>query len=151
MGTPEAGEVYLEGSPAGEEKSEAGNGNERWLGWLFGANSPGTLSEMDLDLPRRRPSRWLCPTVNTLALSKKGATTQKSWQEADGEQNPPGPLQTYKAVRALCDHTGDAAGHLAFCKGDILQVMETVDEDWLKCLSGDRQGLVPVGYTSLIL
>uniref|UniRef100_A0A8C5STU7 RUN domain-containing protein n=1 Tax=Laticauda laticaudata TaxID=8630 RepID=A0A8C5STU7_LATLA len=99
MGTPEAGEVYLGGSPAGEEKSEAGNGNERWLGWLFGANSPGTLSEMDLDLPRssRRPSRWLCPTVNTLALSKKGATTQKSWQEeADGEQNPPDPLQTYK-------------------------------------------------------
>ncbi|XP_026550517.1 RUN and SH3 domain-containing protein 1-like, partial [Notechis scutatus] len=54
MGTPEAGEVYLEGSPAGEEKSEAGNGNERWLGWLFGANSSGTLSEMDLDLARSR-------------------------------------------------------------------------------------------------
>ncbi|ETE56643.1 RUN and SH3 domain-containing protein 1, partial [Ophiophagus hannah] len=73
MGTPEAGEVYLEGSPAGEEKSEAGNGNES-----------------------RRPSRWLCPTVNALALAKKGAPTQKSWQEADGEQNPPDPLQTYK-------------------------------------------------------
>ncbi|XP_070806741.1 AP-4 complex accessory subunit RUSC1 [Pituophis catenifer annectens] len=154
MDTPEAGEVYLEGTQAGEEKSEAGNGNERWLGWLFGANFPGTLNETDLSLPRasRRPSRWLCPTVNALALAKKGGPTQKPWQEADGTQNPPDPLQTYKAVRALCDHTGDAAGgHLAFCKGDILQVMETVDEDWLKCLSGDRQGLVPVGYTSLVM
>ncbi|XP_060541482.1 AP-4 complex accessory subunit RUSC1-like isoform X3 [Pantherophis guttatus] len=154
MDTPEAGEVYLEGTQAGKEKSEAGNGNERWLGWLFGANFPGTLNEMDLSLPRasRRPSRWLCPTVNALALAKKGGPTQKPWQEADGTQNPPDPLQTCKAVRALCDHAGDAAGgHLAFCKGDILQVMETVDEDWLKCLSGDRQGLVPVGYTSLVM
>lgn len=54
MDTPEAGEVYLEGTQAGEEKSEAGNGNERWLGWLFGANFPGTLNETDLSLPRAR-------------------------------------------------------------------------------------------------
>ncbi|XP_070622490.1 AP-4 complex accessory subunit RUSC1 [Erythrolamprus reginae] len=148
--TPEAGEVYLKGTQVGEE---AGNGNERCLGWLFGANSAGTLSETDLSLPRssRRPSRWLCPTVNTLALARKGPPTPKPWQEADQEQNPPQPLQTYKAVRALCDHTGNAVGHLAFSKGDVLQVMETVDEDWLKCLCGDRQGLVPVGYTSLIV
>ncbi|XP_013929665.1 PREDICTED: RUN and SH3 domain-containing protein 1 [Thamnophis sirtalis] len=51
MDLPEAGEVYLEGE---EEKSEAGNGNERWLGWLFGANSPGTLNEVDSSLSRSR-------------------------------------------------------------------------------------------------
>lgn len=51
MDTPEAGEVYLEGT---EEKSEAGNGNERRLGWLFGANSPGALNETDPNLPRSR-------------------------------------------------------------------------------------------------
>lgn len=54
MDTPEAGEAYLEGTQAGEEKSDAGNGNERWLGWLFGANSPGMLNETDLSLSRAR-------------------------------------------------------------------------------------------------
>ncbi|KAL7978126.1 hypothetical protein Chor_005113 [Crotalus horridus] len=149
MDPPEAGEVYLEGT---EEKPEAGNGNERRLGWLFGANSPGAVNETDPNLLRsRRPSRWLCPAINTLAFAKKGGPTQKTWQEAEGAQNPPDPVQTYTAVRALCDHAGEAAGHLAFCKGEILQVMETVDENWLKCLSGGRQGLVHVGYTSLII
>ncbi|XP_039219464.1 RUN and SH3 domain-containing protein 1 isoform X1 [Crotalus tigris] len=150
MDPPEAGEVYLEGT---EEKPEAGNGNERRLDWLFGANSPGAVNETDPNLLRssRRPSRWLCSAINTLAFAKKGGPTQKTWQKAEGAQNPPDPVQTYTAVRALCDHAGEAAGHLAFCKGEILQVMETVDENWLKCLSGGRQGLVHVGYTSLII
>lgn len=51
MDPPEAGEVYLEGT---EEKSEAGNRNERRLGWLFGANSPGAVNETDPNLPRSR-------------------------------------------------------------------------------------------------
>ncbi|KAM6434684.1 AP-4 complex accessory subunit RUSC1 isoform 2-T2 [Liasis olivaceus] len=150
MATPEAEEVYLEKTQ--EENSEAGSGKERWLGWLFGANSPGTPNETDSSLPRsRRPSRWLCPAIHAPTLVKKGGPAEKSWQDVGGEPNPPYPSQTYKAVRALCDYTGSEAGHLAFHKGDILQVTETVDEDWLQCFSGDCQGLVPVGYTSLIL
>uniref|UniRef100_A0A8V5GBS1 Uncharacterized protein n=1 Tax=Melopsittacus undulatus TaxID=13146 RepID=A0A8V5GBS1_MELUD len=56
-----------------------------------------------------------------------------------------------RAVRALCDHTGTADGHLSFQKGDILQLLSTVDEDWIRCCHGNSTGLVPVGYTSLIL
>ncbi|OXB57623.1 UNVERIFIED_CONTAM: hypothetical protein H355_005281 [Colinus virginianus] len=55
------------------------------------------------------------------------------------------------AVRALCDHTGAADGHLSFHKGDVLQLLSTVDEDWIRCCRGNSTGLVPVGYTSLIL
>ncbi|XP_010289036.1 PREDICTED: RUN and SH3 domain-containing protein 1, partial [Phaethon lepturus] len=56
-----------------------------------------------------------------------------------------------RAVRALCDHIGAAEGHLSFQKGDILQLLSTVDEDWIHCCHGNSTGLVPVGYTSLIL
>uniref|UniRef100_A0A8C8BDK8 RUN and SH3 domain containing 1 n=1 Tax=Otus sunia TaxID=257818 RepID=A0A8C8BDK8_9STRI len=56
-----------------------------------------------------------------------------------------------RAVRALCDHMGTAEGHLSFQKGDILQLLSTVDEDWIRCCHGNSTGLVPVGYTSLIL
>uniref|UniRef100_A0A8C5TJY9 SH3 domain-containing protein n=1 Tax=Malurus cyaneus samueli TaxID=2593467 RepID=A0A8C5TJY9_9PASS len=56
-----------------------------------------------------------------------------------------------RAVRALCDHTGTAEGHLSFHKGDILELLSTVDEDWIRCCHGNTSGLVPVGYTSLIL
>lgn len=56
-----------------------------------------------------------------------------------------------RAVRALCDHTGTADGHLSFQKGDILELLSTVDEDWIRCCHGNSTGLVPVGYTSLIL
>ena len=56
-----------------------------------------------------------------------------------------------RAVRALCDHAGTADGHLSFQKGDVLQLLSTVDEDWIHCCHGNRTGLVPVGYTSLIV
>ncbi|XP_009705019.1 PREDICTED: RUN and SH3 domain-containing protein 1, partial [Cariama cristata] len=56
-----------------------------------------------------------------------------------------------RAVRALCDHTGTADGHLSFQKGDILQLLSTVDEDWICCCRGNSTGLVPVSYTSLVL
>uniref|UniRef100_A0A8C3UHE8 SH3 domain-containing protein n=1 Tax=Catharus ustulatus TaxID=91951 RepID=A0A8C3UHE8_CATUS len=56
-----------------------------------------------------------------------------------------------RAVRALCDHTGTADGHLSFQKGDVLELLSTVDEDWIRCCHGNSTGLVPVGYTSLIL
>lgn len=56
-----------------------------------------------------------------------------------------------RAVRALCNHMATGAGQLSFCKGDILQVLDTVNEDWIQCCRGDSRGLVPVSYTSLIL
>ncbi|XP_044304605.1 RUN and SH3 domain-containing protein 1 isoform X2 [Varanus komodoensis] len=149
LGTVEAEEA--EGTPEGGEAP--GGGKATWLGWLFGANYPGASSEPSLSAPKpsRRPSSWLPPTMNVLALVMKTAPTEKNWQEESWEHSGPDPLQAYRAVRALCDHAGSGAGHLSFRKGDVLQVLDTVDEDWIQCCHGDRKGLVPIGYTSLIL
>ncbi|KAJ6656912.1 hypothetical protein lerEdw1_002913 [Lerista edwardsae] len=151
-------------SPTGTQRNEtpdsedpSGSGKGTWLGWLFGANSPGASGcspEPDPPgMPRssRRPSSWLPPTVNVLALVMKTAPAEKSWPEESWEDTSPDLLQPYRAVRALCDHAGTGDAHLSFRKGDILQVLDTVDEDWIRCCHGDSKGLVPVSYTSLIL
>ncbi|XP_067328491.1 AP-4 complex accessory subunit RUSC1 isoform X2 [Anolis sagrei] len=157
MMPPNARESSIADSQEGNNHPEAmdspGSGKGKRLGWLFGANCPGAPSEPDQSLPKssRRPSSWLPPTMNVLALVMKTVPAEKSWQKESWEDVSPDPLQTYRAVRALCDHVGNEDNQLSFCKGDILQVLDTVDEDWLQCCRGDRKGLVPVGYTSLIL
>ncbi|XP_042296690.1 RUN and SH3 domain-containing protein 1 isoform X2 [Sceloporus undulatus] len=129
-----------------------GRGKGKWLGWLFGANYPGVSNELDSNLTKsRRPSSWLPPTMNVLALVMKTVPAEKSSQKESWEDASPDPRQAYRAVRALCNHVGSGDNELSFRKGDILQVLDTVDEDWLQCCHGDLRGLVPVGYTSLIL
>ncbi|XP_054850123.1 AP-4 complex accessory subunit RUSC1 isoform X2 [Eublepharis macularius] len=149
-----AGEAPFQGA---DEKSEAGDspGKGQWLGWLFGATYPtvsGSPAGSDSSVPKSRlPSSWLPPSMNVLALVMKSAPLEKNWAEDSWEKGQPDPLRPHRAVRALCNHTGTAAGQLSFCKGDILQVLDTVNEDWIQCCRGDSRGLVPVGYTSLIL
>uniref|UniRef100_A0A4W5LR33 SH3 domain-containing protein n=1 Tax=Hucho hucho TaxID=62062 RepID=A0A4W5LR33_9TELE len=55
-----------------------------------------------------------------------------------------------RSVRTLCDHSGTGA-ELSFQKGEELVVLAGVDHDWIRCRQGDREGLVPIGYASLIL
>ncbi|XP_077178786.1 AP-4 complex accessory subunit RUSC1 isoform X2 [Paroedura picta] len=143
------------GSQEADEDAPETPGKGQRLGWLFGATSPavsGSPSESESSVAKsRRPSSWLSPSMNVLALVKKAAPTEKSWAEETWEEGQPDPLQPYRAVRALCNHTGTGADQLSFRKGDILQVLDTVNEDWLQCCRGDSRGLVPVSYTSLIL
>ncbi|KAJ7307363.1 hypothetical protein JRQ81_009376 [Phrynocephalus forsythii] len=90
--------------------------------------------------------------MNVLALVMRTGLAEKSLQE--GSWNDDGSrdvFQTCRAVRALCDHAGNGADHLSFRKGDVLQLLETVNEDWIRCCHGGRKGLVPVGYTSLLV
>ncbi|XP_009576901.1 PREDICTED: RUN and SH3 domain-containing protein 1, partial [Fulmarus glacialis] len=108
--------------------------------------SPDTISARS-----RRPSSWLSPSARVLAVVVKGLASEKTRDQEQPERNTCNVPQTHRAVRALCDHTGAAAGHLSFQKGDILQLLSTVDEDWIHCCHGNSTGLVPVGYTSLIL
>ncbi|NXS97928.1 RUSC1 protein, partial [Jacana jacana] len=139
---PEAG-----GHPGPEKGS--------WLGRLFGATSPSARSfppSPESILARsRRPSSWLSPSACALAVVVKGLAAEKTHTQEQPEKNLPALPQAPRAVRALCDHTGTADGHLSFQKGDILQLLSTVDEDWIRCCHGNSTGLVPVGYTSLIL
>ncbi|NWW70930.1 RUSC1 protein, partial [Climacteris rufus] len=136
------------GDPPGSDKGS-------WLGWLFGATNPSSRSfppSPDTVLARsRRPSRWLSPSPRALAGVVKGLASDRSRAPERPGRSTPAPPQAHRAVRALCDHTGTADGHLSFQKGDILELLSTVDEDWIRCCHGNSTGLVPVGYTSLIL
>ncbi|KFQ86684.1 RUN and SH3 domain-containing protein 1, partial [Phoenicopterus ruber ruber] len=136
------------GSPPGPDKGS-------WLGRLFGATSPSARSFPPspdaISARSRRPSSWLSPSAHVLAVVVKGLVSEKTRAEEQPESNKSDVPQPHRAVRALCDHTGTAAGHLSFQKGDILQLLSTVDEDWIHCCHGNSTGLVPVSYTSLIL
>ncbi|XP_034648898.1 RUN and SH3 domain-containing protein 1 [Trachemys scripta elegans] len=126
-----------------------------WLGRLFGATCPparGFPADSDTSAAKsRRPSSWLSPSVNVLALVLKGGPSEKAWPQEQQEKNASDSPQLHRAVRALCDHTGAGDDHLSFRRGDVLQLLATVDEDWIRCCHGNNTGLVPVGYTSLIL
>lgn len=63
----------------------------------------------------------------------------------------PTPLAPRRAVRTLCDHVAATPEQLSFQRGEVLRVLATVNEDWLRCGRDGAEGLVPVGYTSLIL
>ncbi|XP_075464253.1 AP-4 complex accessory subunit RUSC1 isoform X2 [Ascaphus truei] len=135
------------------ERHHSAEGRGIWLGHLFGANLT-PVREMETRAVRsRRPSSWLPPSMNVLDLVRKTphpqimkTLPQKS--EAAGQQNTRKPE---RSLRALCDHAGSDQSHLSFKKGDILQMLCTVDEDWIQCRNGNDSGLVPLGYTSLIM
>ncbi|XP_077934693.1 AP-4 complex accessory subunit RUSC1 isoform X2 [Halichoerus grypus] len=129
---------------------DAAPGRGVWLGRLFGV--PGGLTETDGGTGKsRRPSSWLPPTVSVLALVKRGAPTEPLSPPEELEASVAGVVQTHRAVRALCDHTAAGPDQLSFRRGEVLRVVATVDEDWLRCGRDGAEGLVPVGYTSLVL
>ncbi|XP_059195321.1 uncharacterized protein rusc1 isoform X2 [Centropristis striata] len=132
------------------------------LGRLFGASK--SLSSPPVHTPpTRRPSQWLAPGVTALTrmVSSNSTPVIRRAPEPLGEREPesekeadtlemkdkPRPL---RSVRTLCDHSG-AGSELSFCKGEELVVLGGVDQDWIRCRQGDREGLVPIGYTSLIM
>ncbi|XP_019109486.2 uncharacterized protein rusc1 isoform X4 [Larimichthys crocea] len=130
------------------------------LGRLFGASkSPNSPPGP----PTRRPSQWLAPGVTALTrmVSSNSSPIIRRAPEHQGESEPeaehevealemkdkPRPL---RSVRTLCNHTG-VGSELSFCKGEELVVLGGVDQDWIRCRQGDKEGLVPIGYTSLIM
>ncbi|NXL10244.1 RUSC1 protein, partial [Mesembrinibis cayennensis] len=163
-GAAAAGEKLLAASPepdanrnraAPSDPGAPGPDKGSWLGRLFGATSPSARSFPPspgaVSARSRRPSSWLSPSARVLAVVVKGLAAEKTRDEEQPERSTSDVPQPHRAVRALCDHAGTAEGHLSFQKGDILQLLSTVDEDWIRCCHGNSTGLVPVGYTSLIL
>uniref|UniRef100_H3DLT5 RUN and SH3 domain containing 1 n=1 Tax=Tetraodon nigroviridis TaxID=99883 RepID=H3DLT5_TETNG len=117
------------------------------LGRLFGA-SKSPSSPQGHTPPSRRPSQWLAPGVSALTRMRRFSETL---EEPEAEDNNQGDAVEIKAsVRTLCDHAGTGS-ELTFCKGEELVVLGGVDQDWIRCRQGDREGLVPIGYTSLIM
>ncbi|XP_029393661.1 RUN and SH3 domain-containing protein 1 isoform X3 [Mus pahari] len=123
-------------------------GRNVWLGRLFGV--PGCPSETESGaFKSRRPSSWLPQTVSVLALVKRGTPSETPSEELVSSAGS--VAQADRAVRALCDHTAAGPDQLSFQRGEVLRVIATVDEDWLRCGRDGVEGLVPVGYTSLVL
>ncbi|KAM4861703.1 AP-4 complex accessory subunit RUSC1 isoform 1-T2 [Thomomys bottae] len=122
-------------------------GRGMWLGRLFGV--PGGPPETESGaFKSRRPSSWLPPTVSVLALVKRGTapgTPEELVASAASTE------QAHREVRALCDHSAAGPDQLSFRRGEVMRVIATVDEDWLRCGRDGVEGLVPVGYTSLVL
>ncbi|KAM3615227.1 uncharacterized protein V6R79_025271 [Siganus canaliculatus] len=133
------------------------------LGRLFGA-SKNPNSPTGYTPPTRRPSQWLAPGVTALTRMVSSSSAQiirrspepptesetEPEKEVDDElelKDKPRPL---RSVRTLCDHAG-AGSELSFRKGEELVVLGGVDHDWIRCRQGDKEGLVPIGYTSLIM
>lgn len=127
------------------------------LGRLFGAskspNNPPTT---------RRPSQWLSPGVSVLSRivnlgqgspPEKRELQRSNDKEEDENENinkPRDQPKPLRVVRTLCDHTGTGA-ELSFRKGEELVLLGGVDHDWIRCRQGHREGLVPIGYASLIM
>ncbi|XP_064152380.1 uncharacterized protein rusc1 isoform X1 [Anguilla rostrata] len=127
------------------------------LGRLFGAPR-GQRSPQTRTPTARRPSHWLAPGVS--ALTRIVSPTQNPVpREGRGEEESKGPREAeetgerprpLRLVRTLCDHMGTGE-ELSFQKGEELMVLEGVDSDWVRCRRDDKEGLVPIGYTSLIM
>ncbi|XP_057690595.1 uncharacterized protein rusc1 isoform X2 [Corythoichthys intestinalis] len=132
------------------------------LGRLFGFNtSKSPNSPAGHAPPSRRPSQWLAPGVTALTrmVSSSSAPVLRKTPEpmernhTVSEITPDAPQmteKTHRSVRTLCDHTGSGS-ELSFRKDEELIVLAGVDQDWIRCRQGDREGLVPIGYTSLIM
>lgn len=135
---------------------------------LFGASKSPNSPTGPLP-PTRRPSQWLAPGVTALTrmVSSNSApmlrrvlereegkeVEEEKEKEKEGEEvemkEQPRPL---RSVRTLCDHAGTGA-ELSFSKGEELVVLGGVDQDWIRCRKGGGggEGLVAIGYTSLIM
>lgn len=130
------------------------------LGRLFGAskypNNPTSHSS-------RRPSQWLTPGVTALTRMVSNSSTPKLQRalqpQAENDAEMEREVETMenrdtakplRSVRTLCDHSGTGA-ELSFQKGEELVILGGVDQDWIRCRQGDREGLVPIGYASLIM
>ncbi|XP_035990226.1 uncharacterized protein rusc1 isoform X1 [Fundulus heteroclitus] len=148
---------------AGSDYSPVSGAQVPWsLGRLFGA-SKSPNSPTGQAPPTRRPSQWLAPGVTALTRMVSSSSTptlrgtpefpegrdtdpEKKTDTTEMQEKP----RQFRSVRTLCDHTG-AGSELSFCKGDELVVLGGVDQDWIRCRQGDKEGLVPIGYTSLIM
>ncbi|KAI1885915.1 hypothetical protein AGOR_G00208670 [Albula goreensis] len=144
--------------PQSDPLSEISSPTIPWgLGRLFGA-SGGPRSPQTRTPPARRPSHWLAPGVSVLTrfvgptqnpVPEDGRTQTELEGQKDTEETGE-RARPLRSVRTLCDHTGTGE-ELSFQKGEELTVLEGVDSDWVRCRRGDKEGLVPIGYTSLIM
>ncbi|XP_076010754.1 RUN and SH3 domain containing 1 [Genypterus blacodes] len=151
---------------AGSDYAQVSSGAQAQVPWgfgrLFGA-SKSPSSPSGPTPPTRRPSQWLAPGVTALTRMVSSSSTpiirRTAAPQGENEPEPESEVETLemkdkprplRSVRMLCDYTGTGS-QLSFAKGEELVVLGGVDQDWIRCRQGDRDGLIPIGYTSLIM
>lgn len=158
----QAQQTAADGQARGDLPRVDGAAGVPWsLGRFFGASK----NSMTPTPPTRRPSQWLAPGVSVLTRMVSSSSTpilrrplepqgqcqiemeRQREVETEEARDKPRPL---RSVRTLCDHSGTGA-ELSFQKGEELVVLGGVDHDWIRCRQGENEGLVPIGYTSLIM
>ncbi|XP_078525707.1 AP-4 complex accessory subunit RUSC1 isoform X2 [Lissotriton helveticus] len=141
--------------PHRREAKSPSNGRGIWVGHLFGAPCSSTKrSPNDVEtngVKSRRPSSWLPPNMDVLELVRKVVPPERNVPQEESSKVSDDVSKPVRTVRAICDHTGSSGSHLSFQKDEVLQLLSTVDDDWIRCCRGSNTGLVPVAYTSLIL
>lgn len=141
--------------PHHREAESPSSGRGMWLGHLFGAPCSSTKrSPNDVEtngVKSRRPSSWLPPNMDVLELVRKVVPPERNVPPEESSKVPEDVPKLIRTVRTICDHTGSSGSHLSFQKDEVLQLLSTVDDDWIRCCRGSNTGLVPVAYTSLIL
>ncbi|XP_067832116.1 AP-4 complex accessory subunit RUSC2 [Heptranchias perlo] len=164
-GPPKASRDHRPGSLTSDPRTEGLDrtpllklGDRLWLGRLFGAKVPSTYSPDDQ--PRqeakphrgRLPSNWLQVNINPFNQLLRSSPVGKDRlpQAPEIITQSQEPSKSARMVRTLCDHTATDKDHLSFKRGETLEIVACVDEDWIRCCHGDTSGLVPIGYTSLI-
>ncbi|KAI4811921.1 hypothetical protein KUCAC02_014785 [Chaenocephalus aceratus] len=116
------------------------------LGRIFGA-SKSLSSPPGQTPPTRRPSQWLAPWSHCSDPNERAPESEKEIETLEMNDRP----RPLRSVRTLCDHSAGRGSELSFCKGEELVVLGGVDQDWIRCRQGDKEGMVPIGYTSLIM
>jgi signal transducing adaptor molecule len=87
------------------------------------------------------------------AQPQSGAAAAQSSSSQPAQQSAPQPAvqqgttaATVSRVRALFDFTPSEPGELAFRKGDIIAVLESVYKDWWKGSLRGQTGIFPLNY-----
>lgn len=107
--------------------------------------------------PMNGGSRRL-PTQRSLSFSDR---EDNSYQPSPRAMVPPPVLPRRQSQastgssitqrKAVYDFAGDNLDELSFRTGEVITVIEEVDEGWWLGEIGDRRGIFPVNYTELIL
>eukprot|EP00117_Sycon_ciliatum_P030745 scpid5582/ scgid24178/ RUN and SH3 domain-containing protein 1 len=121
-------------------ESEAGAEND----WADSANDHDESSVVTLDSLKQRFTAVREKSKQAIVGLKMKLSEPEEHAQMDNEQ----PATEAWIVEALYTNMTDATDELEFDAGARLEVIEQVNDDWLVCRLGDREGLVATNYVT---
>ncbi|XP_058240591.1 SH3 domain-containing protein 19 [Hemibagrus wyckioides] len=84
------------------------------------------------------------PTKNQTRVPLPGMVAANNMQAPAPTQNR---VCAVERVKALYDFTAETDGDLPFLRGDVIEVIEHIDEEWSHGRLNGREGLFPISFT----